>query len=132
MPFLGTVWALAASSHGPAVGSERINPPPDRGGLGAGAPGASLATLRGGRRGETTVPARRMAVSRFGPCVGMKQRDSVTPVFQVRPEGKEGPLRTLHRQHLRPCPSGWKVVVPVTGDEHRGLVSALSGFQCFL
>ncbi|KAF3858975.1 hypothetical protein F7725_021374 [Dissostichus mawsoni] len=26
------------------------------------------------------------------------------PVFQIRPEGKEGPIKTIHRNHLRPCP----------------------------
>lgn len=25
------------------------------------------------------------------------------PVFQIKPEGKEGPIRTIHRNHLRPC-----------------------------
>lgn len=25
------------------------------------------------------------------------------PDFQIKPEGKEGPIRTIHRNHLRPC-----------------------------
>lgn len=26
------------------------------------------------------------------------------PVFAIRPEGKDGPIRTIHRNNLRPCP----------------------------
>ncbi|KAF3834123.1 hypothetical protein F7725_025327, partial [Dissostichus mawsoni] len=28
------------------------------------------------------------------------------PVYSIRPEGKEGPIRTMHRNNLRPCPAG--------------------------
>lgn len=38
------------------------------------------------------------------PYVVLDQSRSGFPVFQIRPEGKEGPIRTINRNHLRPCP----------------------------
>lgn len=34
--------------------------------------------------------------------VGQPRKDQ--PVFSIRPETKEGPIRTIHRNNLRPCP----------------------------
>ncbi|XP_048836044.1 uncharacterized protein LOC125711303 [Brienomyrus brachyistius] len=53
------------------------------------------------------------------PWVVVRQRDLESPVFQLRPDGREGPLRTLHRRHLRPCPPGWISVTPEMGGELR-------------
>uniref|UniRef100_A0A3B3RCC0 Gypsy retrotransposon integrase-like protein 1 n=1 Tax=Paramormyrops kingsleyae TaxID=1676925 RepID=A0A3B3RCC0_9TELE len=61
---------------------------------------------------------RRRAAGKVGPYwqaspwVVMKQRDPETPVFQLRPEGRDGPLRTLHRRHLRRCPPGRTSATP--------------------
>lgn len=34
-------------------------------------------------------------------------------MYSVRPEGRGGPLRTLHRNNLRPCPLGRPEAIPV-------------------
>lgn len=81
-----------------------------------------------GHRGWTLAPGEQVLLRNFrrrkvapywqpGPWVVVKQRDFATPVFQIRPEGKEGPVRTIHRRHLRPCPMEWRKVVAETGDE---------------
>lgn len=40
----------------------------------------------------------------FHPYVVFKQPRPGLPVFQIKPEGKEGPIRTIHQNHLRLCP----------------------------
>lgn len=38
------------------------------------------------------------------PFVVVRQSHPDRPVFTIRPEGKDGPCRTLHLNNLRPCP----------------------------
>lgn len=33
------------------------------------------------------------------------------------PEGKDGPVKTIHRRHLQPCPANWTVAVSGAQDE---------------
>lgn len=40
------------------------------------------------------------------PYVIMAQIRPGHPVYSIRPEGKEGPIQTMHRNNLRPCPAG--------------------------
>lgn len=40
------------------------------------------------------------------PYVAVSQLRPGQPVYIVHPEGKDGPIRTLHRNNLRPCPDG--------------------------
>ncbi|XP_070691520.1 piggyBac transposable element-derived protein 3-like [Pempheris klunzingeri] len=55
---------------------------------------------------------RRRAKGKLGPYwdphpqVVVCQPDPQGPVYKVRPEGGEGPIRILHRCHLRCCPPG--------------------------
>ncbi|KAL2098317.1 hypothetical protein ACEWY4_007524 [Coilia grayii] len=39
------------------------------------------------------------------------------PVYVIQPEGKEGNIRTIHRNHLRPCPGGWTTWVDDSAKE---------------
>lgn len=38
------------------------------------------------------------------PYVVLEQLRPSLPVFRIKPEGKDGPTRTIHQNHLRPCP----------------------------
>ena len=38
-----------------------------------------------------------------GPYVVVRRLDSERPVYKIRPEGKDGPERVVHRNNLRPC-----------------------------
>lgn len=38
------------------------------------------------------------------PYVVLKQLRPGLPVFQIKPEGQEGPIRAIHQNHLRSCP----------------------------
>ena len=40
------------------------------------------------------------------PYVVLDRPRPEQPVYLIRPEGEEGPTRTLHRNNLRPCPAG--------------------------
>lgn len=40
------------------------------------------------------------------PFVVISQIRPGHPVYKIRPEGKEGPTQTMHRNNLRPCPAG--------------------------
>lgn len=54
------------------------------------------------------------------PYVVVSRLGSKELVYVVRPEGKSGPTRTIHRNNLRPCPGGWAirdVVEPVQPRE---------------
>ena len=56
---------------------------------------------------------RRRSRGKLGPywtpelLVIVSQLNVDQPVYVVRPEGKDGPTRTLYRNNLRPCPGGW-------------------------
>ncbi|KAL2083788.1 hypothetical protein ACEWY4_021561 [Coilia grayii] len=66
---------------------------------------------------------RRRAHGKLGPywepCpqVVVGQPDPHGPVYHIRPEGREGPVRTLHRRHLRVCPPGCALQSPETVGE---------------
>lgn len=51
------------------------------------------------------------------PWVVLSQPNPGQPVYVIRPEGKEGPTRTIHRNNLRPCPGGW--TTEATDDPRR-------------
>ncbi|XP_062374615.1 uncharacterized protein LOC134062574 isoform X2 [Sardina pilchardus] len=40
-------------------------------------------------------------------CKNAMELNPDLPVYVIRPEGKEGPTRTIHRNNLRSCPGGW-------------------------
>lgn len=69
---------------------------------------------------------RRRARGKLGPywdpCpqVIVGQPDPHWPVYHLRPEGQEGPVRTLHRRHLRICPAGCDLRSPETVGERGG------------
>ncbi|XP_062380954.1 uncharacterized protein LOC134069109 [Sardina pilchardus] len=85
-------------------------------------------------RGLPLVPGERVLVRSFrrrahgklgpywnpGPQVVVGQPDPQGPVYRVRPEGQDGPLRTLHRRHLRVCPPGCELRPPETAGERVG------------
>lgn len=66
---------------------------------------------------------RRRARGKLGPywdpCpqVVVGQPDPHGPVYHIRPEGRDGPVRTLHRRHLRVCPPGCELQLPETVGE---------------
>lgn len=43
------------------------------------------------------------------PFVVVAQPRPSRPVFSIRPEGKDGPIRTIHRNNIRPCPEEQRV-----------------------
>ncbi|KAL2102866.1 hypothetical protein ACEWY4_002034 [Coilia grayii] len=51
------------------------------------------------------------------PFVVIKQVRPGQPVYVIQPEGKEGNIRTIHRNHLRPCPGGWTTWVDDSAKE---------------
>lgn len=75
---------------------------------------------------------RRRARGKLGPYWGpqpqvvVQRPDPQGPVYQVRPEGAEGPLRMLHRRHLRVCPPGCDLLPPETAGERRDLGEEVS------
>lgn len=49
------------------------------------------------------------------PFIIVAQPYQDRPVFTIRPEGKEGPLRTIHRNNLRSCPMD----APMADNDHQ-------------
>lgn len=52
------------------------------------------------------------------PWVVVSQLSPGLPVYKLRPKGKEGPIRTIHRNNIRPCPGSWMTEDP--GRNSRG------------
>ncbi|XP_041961809.1 uncharacterized protein LOC121720042 [Alosa sapidissima] len=74
-----------------------------------------------GRRALPLLPGERVLVRDFRrrgrgklgyhwdprPYVVLNQPSADRPVYTLRPEGREGPTRTIHRNHLRVQPADW-------------------------
>lgn len=63
------------------------------------------------------------------PFVVVKQVRPGQAVYVIQPEGKEANTKTIHRNHLRPCPGGWTTWVDETVKEQPVATSTLPTAQ---